>query len=192
MYLIAGAATVVLAVAGVTSYALGRGGDDAQAALSAAGCTRQTFPSQGQRHVMKVPKGFEYNSTPPTSGPHQPVPLAPAVWNTYDEPVPELKLVHNLEHGGVVVQYGDRIPKETVDRILQWYREDPNGIVVAPLGQQDMAKDPKLHDQIALTAWTHLQTCERFGEAAFANFVDLYRGEGPERFPVEALKPGSQ
>jgi hypothetical protein len=191
MYLIAGGAVLVLLLAGVSSFVVNRGGD-AKEALAAAGCTRETLPSQGRRHVNELPANFEYNSTPATSGPHQGQPLAPAIWNVYDQPVPQEKLVHNLEHGGVVVQYGAEVPQAIVEEILAWYREDPNGLVVAPLPPELAEQEPRLANRIALTAWTQLQTCQRFNEEAFSNFVDLHRGDGPEPFPVEALEPGSQ
>jgi Protein of unknown function (DUF3105) len=191
MYLIAGGAVLVLLLAGVSSFVVNRGGD-AKEALAAAGCTRETLPSQGRNHVNELPANFEYNSTPATSGPHQGQPLAPAIWNVYDEPVEQIKLVHNLEHGGVIVQYGPGVPEATVEQIQAWYREDPNGLVIAPLPPELVEQEPALRNRIALTAWTHLQTCQRFNEEAFANFLDLHRGDGPEPFPVEALEPGSQ
>jgi hypothetical protein len=191
MYLIAGGATLVILLAGISSFVVGRG-DGAAEALAAAGCTRETFTAQGRNHVTKLPGDFEYNSTPATSGPHQPQPLAPAVWGTYDDPVPQVKLVHNLEHGGVVVQYGPDVPETTVEEILAWYREDPNGLVVAPLPPQLVEQDGSLTNRIALTAWEQLQTCRRFDDEALSNFVDLHRGDGPEPFPVEALEPGRQ
>ena len=70
-----------------------------------------------------------------------------------------------------------------IDQIVAWYREDPNGMIVAPL--------PKLGDEIALTAWRHLATCSGFDEEAFSSFRDDYRFKGPERFPPELLAPGS-
>ena len=160
-----------------------------KAALAEGGCTRETFESQGQRHVETLPKGFKYNSVPATSGPHQPQPLAPIVWGVYDEPVEEIKVVHNLEHGGVIVQYGPEVSAQTVRDIVAWYRDDPNGLVVAPLPPALLEEQPELSDEIALTAWTYLQTCKRFNEEAFSNFVDLHRGNGPERFPVSVLTP---
>jgi Protein of unknown function (DUF3105) len=191
MYLIAGGALLVLLLAGIGSFLAGRGGGPREA-LAAAGCTREVFPSQGARHVTKQPKDFEYNSTPATSGPHEPTPLAPAVWGVYDDPVPQLKLIHNLEHGGVVVQYGPEVPPATVEAILAWYREDPNGLLVAPLPDALIEADDSLSNRIALTAWTHLQTCARFNEEAYSDFVDTHRGDGPEAFPIEALAPGAQ
>jgi hypothetical protein len=190
-YLIAGGALVLLLVLGFGSFLLGRDDDDREA-LAAAGCMRAAFPSQGARHVTERPEDFSYNSTPATSGPHEPTPLAPAVWGTYDQPIQQLKLIHNLEHGGVVIQYGPEVPEATVNQILAWYREDPEGLVVAPFPEELVEADETLSNRVALTAWTHLQTCARFNEDAFSSFVDLHRGNGPEAFPVEALQPGAQ
>ena len=113
-------------------------------------CTLTSYPAQGldnnsQRagHVTELPKGFRYNSSPATSGPHD---AQWVIWNVYDSPVPEINLVHNLEHGGIAVQYGSQVPKATVDQIVAWYSDDPNAMVVAPL--------PALGKRIALTAWT--------------------------------------
>ncbi len=143
-YLIAGGALLLVLILGLGSFLIG-GDDDAREALQRAGCTREAFPSQGARHVTEVPEGFEYNSTPATSGPHEPNPLAPAVWGTYDAPVPQLKLIHNLEHGGVVVQYGPEVPTATVEQILTWYREDPNGLVVSQLPEDLLEAEPDAH-----------------------------------------------
>jgi hypothetical protein len=190
-YLIAGGAALILLLAGVGSFLAGRDGGPREA-LAAAGCTREVFSSQGARHVTELPEGFKYNSTPATSGPHEPNPLAPAVWGTYDAAVPQLKLVHNLEHGGIVIQYGPEVPAATVEQILAWYREDPNGLVVGPLPEELLEAKATLSDRVTLTAWTHLQTCARFNEEAFSDFVDSHRGDGPEAFPIEALAPGAQ
>src|SRR2546422_553193 len=43
-----------------------------------------------------------YNSDPPTSGPHMPY-IAP--WGIHTEPIPRQLQVHNLEDGGIMVQY---------------------------------------------------------------------------------------
>lgn len=191
-YLIALGALAALLITTAVAYVLRGGSEDVKAALDAGGCVRETLESQGQRHVQKLPEGFNYNSLPATSGPHQGQPLAPVVWGVYDDPLEQIKVVHNLEHGGVIVQYGPDVPDQTVQEITAWYREDPNGLVVAPLPPALLEEKPELSDKIALTAWTYLQTCERFSEEAFSNFVDLHRGNGPERLPVSALTPGSQ
>jgi Protein of unknown function (DUF3105) len=173
-----GAALVAIAIVVGLVMALG-GGENASAALAAAGCTEQSFPSQGRQHKLQLDKGFKYKSFPPTSGPHHP---QPAIFNIYDRPVQQIHLVHNLEHGGVVVQYGDEVPQATIDEITAWYRSDPTALVVAPL--------PGLRDKIALTAWTQLATCPGFNEDAFDAFFDEHAFNGPERFPESRLQPG--
>lgn len=175
---------IVIAAVAIGAVLIFRGGE-AQASGQDGPCTRQTFPPMGRSHVEKL-ANFKYNSTPPTSGPHYPV---PAVWNLYTEPVPEIRLVHNLEHGGVIVQYGKDVPQAEVGQITSWYQNDPeggNGLVVAPF--------PELGDKVVLTAWTHKMTCSRFDEGAFDRFKSDYRGpagDAPENFPLSSLAPGT-
>jgi hypothetical protein len=200
---VAAGAALVLAAAGGIAYAMSRGGGGTEAGP----CVRQTFKAQGQSHVppAKLPKNFQYNSYPPTSGPHHPRPL---VWGEYTDPVPQNQLVHNLEHGGVSVQYGNDVSAATVEKLIAWYRStDPRGIILAPL--PDNMKAAPLAGKIMLGAWTadrqnsddpnskilkqegHLATCSSFDEDAFDDFVDDYRGRGPELFPLDQLQPGS-
>ena len=179
MILIGGAAVVAAAVVAIVLALTLGGGQDASAALSAAGCTNQTFPMQGRQHVQSLPKGFRYNSFPPTSGMHYP---QWAIWGDYDRPVPLIRSTHNLEHGGIVVQYGDKVPASTVNEINQWYAQDPTALLVAPL--------PALKGKVALTAWTHLAMCPSFNEAAFNAFRAQHIFQGPEKYPADRLQPG--
>jgi Protein of unknown function (DUF3105) len=153
---------------------------DARSAMKSAGCTFETYPNQGRRHFASPNQPFKYNSFPPTSGAHDPT---PAIFNAYGEPIDERKLVHNLEHGGIVMQYGRDVPASTVNQLREFYQSSPNGMILAPL--------PRLGDKIALTAWTHLSTCTEFNEDAFTSFRDAYRAKGPEPFRLQDLAPGS-
>jgi hypothetical protein len=192
---LAGLGLVALIVVGAL-FAFGGDNDSGSgpSALREAGCTLQAFPAQSRDHVQELPEDFKYNSSPPTSGPHHP---QPAPFDVYEEPVEQFRLVHNLEHGGVVIQYGRRVPEQTVNQIVDWYRDEPNGIVIAPL--------PSLGNTIALAAWTAevdasgaaegrgegiLAKCERFDEKAFDSFMDEFAFRGPERFPEDQLSPG--
>jgi hypothetical protein len=193
------AAAGVVALAAVLGFFAFGGGEssDAPETLRAAGCTLEIvpvrYPSDGRRHVETLPRGYRYPSFPAAAGPHHPV---PAPFDVYDEPVEQLRLVHNLEHGGVVIRYGRRVPERTVNALVEWYRDDPNGLVIAPL--------PALGTTIALSAWNAdfsttgelrsergvLAKCSQFDEAAFDAFKDEYAFKGPERFPEEQLAPG--
>lgn len=182
--LIAAAIAIAVALAIAIAVAATGGGSGAAGAakkLAAAGCTFKTYKNLGQQHVQSLTATVKYNSFPPTSGPHY---LQPAPWNFYDGPIDsQVRVVHNLEHGGIVIQWGSNVPTATVDQLRRFWQDSPNGMVLAPL--------PKLGSKLALTAWTHLAICAHFDEAAFKAFRDAYRGKGPERIPVGQLTPGS-
>lgn len=176
---LAAAAVAVIAIA-VAATRGGGGSGEVAKKLAAAGCTVKTYPDQGRAHVQSLDARVDYNSFPPTSGSHY---AQPAVWGRYPESLVLVQEVHNLEHGGVVIQYGSRVPHAAVAQLETLYDQSPNGLLLAPL--------PNLAGKIALTAWTHLASCGRFDESAVRAFRDAYRGKGPERFPVSALTPGS-
>jgi Protein of unknown function (DUF3105) len=196
----------VLVLAGIIGGAvLAFGGSDGGGSAQGDVCQVETVEAQGQGHVQKLPADFEPNSFPRTTGPHHPSTI---VYDQYSEPVAQLNLVHNLEHGAVAVQYGADVSEETVNAITAWYRNDPNGLVVAPLPDVEQAEP--LADKIVLTAWVaerepaddpfaeitkqegKLATCSGFDEEEFNNFLANYRARGPELFTLDQLAPGSQ
>ena len=194
LYLVGGLGFVGLAAAIALFAFAGRGGTaGADEALKGVGCNVTKVPASREGlHVAAPPKRGSYNTWPPTSGPHH---EQPAPFGMYSEPIEQYRLVHNLEHGGVVVQYGDDVPPATVQALGEWYRDDPNGILVAPF--------PELGRQFALAAWTTpendptkpgtgvLAKCPRFDADAFDAFVDGYGFLGPERATRDQLPPGS-
>ncbi len=190
-YVFSAAGVALIAIAAVLFFVLrnddsGGGGTTADTTrslgqiLATVGCKLQTFKAGGRTHLAAGAPEPKYNSFPPTSGPHDPT---PALWNYYTTPVPEIQAVHNLEHGGIVINWGSKVAQAQVDQIHSLWEDSPNAMLVFPL--------PQLGNKIALTAWTHLAACTRFGDTAFRAFRDKYRGKGPERFPVAALTPGT-
>jgi len=178
---------VIAAIAAAVSLGSGKSpkatanASEVTKAMAAAGCTFHTYPSVGRRHITTLTPNppIKYNSFPPTSGPHY---YVPAVWGSYDSPVSEYQAVHNLEHGGIVIQYGPGVPKDTITKIGDFYQSDPVALLVAPL--------PKLGDKVSVTAWTHLALCPAFDQKAFTAFRDAFRYQGPEKFPPADLQPG--
>ena len=51
---------------------------------------------------------------------------------SYTDPVNQAQLVHNLEHGGVAIQYGSDVPAATVQQLKAFVQDHPRGTVVAP------------------------------------------------------------
>ncbi len=185
------AAAIVIAVAAVGAAFILSGEDSSASGPSIRGdCTFETFAALGASHVEELPEDYEYNSIPATSGNHFPV---PAIWNLYDQPVPEISYIHNLEHGGVVIQYGSDVPPEDVTALRDWYAQDTRGLIVAPLAPELEEEDPALADQIVAVAWTHMLRCGSFDEEALNDFNDDFRGpqgDNPEKFELDQLQQG--
>ena len=195
--LLAGAGALALAaLVAAIIFVTGRGGGGERAALEDAGCTLRAYPGLEGTHLRELhPKEREdWNSFPPTSGTHHEI---PAVWDFYTDPVPLVKSVHNLEHGGIVIHYGEDVPQAQSEQLREFYLDDPNGLLVSPL--------PALKNRLALSAWTTpdegasgtsngrgwLALCPGFDEDAFSAFIDEHRYKGPERFDPELLQPGT-
>ena len=124
-------------------------------------------PDQGNRHVQSLNETIPpYNSEPPTSGPHLPY-VAP--WGIHTEPIPRQLQVHNLEDGGVLVQYN--CPDSCPDLVAKL-----KAIVSGYDHQVILAPYPGMKTRIALTAWTRLDAFDDFDEKRIQGFITAYRG----------------
>ncbi len=150
----AGLAVVVLAVAGWAYY-------------------RQSRPlpgefvrSLGNAHVPTADTPHQpYNSDPPTSGPHLPH-IAP--WGVHTRPIPKELQVHNLEDGGVVVNYRPECATQVLEPLKIIVGRYPDHVVLAPY--------PGLDRCIALTAWTRIDKLDTVDDGRITRFIDAYRG----------------
>ncbi len=151
--------------------------------------TGQSIADLGNDHIQSIDtKHIAYNSTPPTSGPHL---GHKAPWGVSDAPIPNELQVHNLEDGGVMVQYwcgdGSELIQETeatsteafvpdyqvgcpelvkqLEEIIKKYSER---VILAPY--------PDLPLKIALTAWTRIDTLDAFDEKRIVDFINAYQG----------------
>jgi Protein of unknown function (DUF3105) len=146
----------VLVVAGVVGWFAYR---------AAADLPGERFPDLGNAHIQTASDPHvPYNSDPPTSGPHLPY-IAP--WGVHTRPIPLELQVHNLEDGGVVVQYSCTCP-ELVEKLRGIVSRYDKFVVLAPY--------PAMKTRIALTAWTRLDRFEEFDERRITRFIDSYRG----------------
>jgi Protein of unknown function (DUF3105) len=185
------AALIAVAAAAIGIGFIMSGGDDSSSGSTSGDCTLETFDALEASHVQELPDDYEYNSIPATSGLHNP---NTAIWNLYDQPVPQINYVHNLEHGGLVIQYGSEVSDTDVAALGDWYQQDTRGLVVAPLAPEMEEEDPTLADKIVATAWTHMLRCGSLDEDALDDFSDDYRGpqgDGPEKFELDQLQQGS-
>jgi hypothetical protein len=195
-----GGALIVLAVGTAAVALVGFGGgepspEEVRADLVAAGCTLEAVDAQPGQHSLGPDETADWNTDPPTSGPHfgfdENGNLGTVIWGAYEEPLQLARVVHNLEHGGIYIFYGDDVPEATVEQLRAFYDDHERGTLLAPY--------PKLGDQIALGAWVsegeeakgYLAKCPRFDEKAFSSFFSGFQFKGPERFPASSLLPGN-
>jgi hypothetical protein len=159
------AAAAVVAFVGVAYLGFGGVGNLYAALVASATPPGEAVPDQGNRHIPTADTPHEpYNTDPPTSGPHLSY-LAP--WGVHTRPIPPELQVHNLEDGGVLVQYNCECP-ELVARLRAIVAKYDRLVVLAPY--------PTMTSRIALTAWTRIDRLEELDEKRITRFIDAYRG----------------
>jgi hypothetical protein len=198
-----GGAIAVVVLASLLGWLLvGGGTEDAEAkartALEAAGCRLKVVPAVenvSDHSDVDSPDEIvkKWNTDPPTTGPHF---VETLLYGAYEEPVQLARVVHNMEHGAVVMHYGKDVPAATVAQLRAFYDDNERGTILAPYD--------KLGEQVTLSAWVEpgLQsaksergsgvqaTCTAFDQKAFGTFFDAFQFKGPERFPAESMLPG--
>ena len=136
--------------------------------------TWQNFPIQSRDHIALGATHPAYNSDPPTSGWHYDTPEASGF---HEQPVADEEMVHNLEHGYIVVSYDCSkladcaATKTQIRRLLDRYNNWK--VVAVPRKNADAA--------IALTAWGWLDKIDGYDEARITAFMNAWRDRGPEK-----------
>lgn len=126
-----------------------------------------------RRHLDSADEAHEpYNSAPATSGPHYPIWWQE--WGVVDQELPDELLVHNLEHGGIVMRYdcpsGCPALIDQLAEVTGRYKK----VILAPYSG--------LGARIALTAWTYLDRFDEFDEERIVRFIEAHMNspEAPE------------
>ena len=132
--------------------------------------TGPTGPGEQIEELPRSPhlvaeENTDYNSIPATSGLHYGTPWR---WGIYDEIIDERFLVHNLEHGGILIYYN--CPTECpqlVANLTELVQKFPSKkIVLSPY--------PNMETTMALVAWTFLDTFENFDDQRILNFIEAH------------------
>lgn len=147
--------------------------NSARSGLSPALAQRvETFPSEGAAHVPTGTK-VTYRTDPPTSGPHYASPAPPGF---YERALPDEVLVHNLEHGHVIIHYTPgTLTQEEDDYIttLTLSYTNPWAAVVA------VPREGMEH-RFILTAWRKMLRLDSLDKELVDGFIDAFIGRGPE------------
>ena len=163
----------------------GRGGQDRVSPQDLAAARQQAgsngvteYAEAGRDHIEANQQPDNWNSSPPTSGDHLASPISAGV---YDSEQDERAIVHNLEHGYVVIQYRN-VPEDQVNQLREFVRDRSGSkLVLAPYSGLE-------RDGVALTSWRNLETMQRVNLDVVKAFVDDYmipggaKSRAPEPF----------
>ena len=125
----------------------------------------------GRQHVSAEEVAqTQYNSNPPTSGPHLETWVRPGI---YVEPLSEGELIHSLEHGYIVIHYASS-GAQFAPQLEEIARKKQ-------LRKLIVVHRPQLDVPIALTAWNHIDKMDTVDAPRIERFIDFYRDHGPEQ-----------
>lgn len=149
------------------------------------------FPDDGTSHTQEgtscrtAPASCEvsgnaYSSVPGTSGPHW---GTPSNWGVYSTPQNESQLIHNLEHGGIVVWYDpERLDADGIDALSSYVTTQ---VASGLSGRYKLILSPwagaePLPAPVVATAWRYTLSLETADTDAIDAFARARYGRSPE------------
>jgi Protein of unknown function (DUF3105) len=113
----------------------------------------------------------QYNSIPPTSGPHFAIPPALGI---YDTPLQAGSFVHAEEHGHVVLAYSPSLPAAQVSALKDIAKAHPADVLMTPY--------PPLTEGVALAAWGRLERFTQVDRPGIERFIVALAGRYDHRW----------
>ena len=110
-----------------------------------------------------------YPQTPPVGGIHNPV------WQQcgfYDQPIPNEKAVHSLEHGAIWITFQPDVPAGDIEILGNLARSRKDVLV--------SRWESGLPSPVVVTGWGRQLRLQAVGDPRLMNFVRLYANQGPE------------
>ena len=180
------AASVIIAVLVIGGFALGdinfqRPSDTGSSGgeyVEGVGVQQElmpTGPSGLNEHVGRD-QTVEYSTSPPTSGDHWD---RPARCGFYEDGLEDERIVHNLEHGNIVVSYN--LPGEAeVDQL----KDALDGVGLSAIWGVTRSYDNIPSGTVAVAAWGVVDTMQEIDGERINTFFETYSGAlGPETIP---------
>ena len=158
---------------------------DLSKAAAAASCELKSNPATSRSHITDLNQKVPYKQNPPNSGRHYYVPADDGLYN--GTPPRDTELVHEEEHGRVVIWVKPSLPRDARQQIRALFDEDSYQMVVVERKNMPFA--------IAATAWSadpaplgtgRTMGCPSWSENvidALRAFRDEHRSNGPEPVP---------
>lgn len=140
-------------------------------AAKEAGCVLQlNLRDEGHQHIPQTAPEPNYETNPPTSGPHVEPPFQQAD-GAYREEPKAIDFVHSLEHGRMEIQYSPDLPEQA--------QLELKGLYDTMYGATLLFPNEKMPYAVAATAWTKLMGCKTFEGA---KTLDAIRAFGKEEW----------
>jgi len=157
-------------------------GESLPAAAKAAGCKlRMHLKNEGKEHIPPDSKTPDYETNPPTSGPHVEPPYQQAD-GAYSEMPAEIDFVHSLEHGRLEIQYAPSLPEKAQLELVGLYDTMYGAALLFP--------NENMPYQVAATTWQHMLACPTYKGAATLEAIRQFGIETWGRYggePVNAF-----
>ena len=128
----------------------------------------KSIPIQSAKHIQPGASHPDYNSNPPTSGWHY---SKQADWGFYTKELPDERVVHNLEHGGIWITYTS-VSEETRSKLRDVVRQYPKSVIVTKRSENDAP--------IAVASWGQLMKLESFDRDRIVEFIEQNQNHSPE------------
>lgn len=130
--------------------------------------------NEGREHI-KQEESRDYKNKIPTSGPH----ANPVTWGISDKELENKNIIHNMEHGGIVVSYNADLPSSDVDNLKKLFSkpysvEDfrPTKAVIMPKKDQEKP--------LVLSSWDRTYELDGYDQAKIIEYYKTNIGRSPE------------
>jgi Protein of unknown function (DUF3105) len=120
----------------------------------------QSFENLSRNHTYEP---ITYEQSPPVGGDHNPI------WQNagfYEEPVPNEKAVHTMEHGAVWITYEPDLPQDQKDELRQIV-ESQECLLASPY--------PDLPTPVVASAWGKQLRLQSADDPGLQQFIEAYR-----------------
>lgn len=133
----------------------------------------------GGVHIADGTQGGPYHSVPATSGQHWNSATSPGPWGVYNTAQPQERLLHNMEHGGIVIWYQpSKLDADGLAALTSYVQNqiatERFKVILAPWSGADFGHP------IAVTSWGWLLYLDSADMDQVRAFVDDHYLQAPE------------
>lgn len=162
-------AIVIALVVGSTGFIIMKKSDEP---VTARPGTEQ--PDNGRNHVDDGTVKYG-GPEAPTSGDHS----SPAPWQYFEQEIPDMNVIHNMEHGGIYISYRPDLPPEQIAKIKAMFFKPysntsftPTKAIAAPRAANDAP--------IIMSSWRRSMKLDSFDEKKMKEYYLRNVGKSPE------------